>query len=79
MTLGNFKVKSYISDWGTNLTQLRKDLEMAREIRLFFEDSPTTICFPNNYDTEDPYIAGKSIELVEIKPTSFVTTSSSSV
>ena len=65
LTFGNFKVKSYISDWGTNLTQLRKDLEMAREIRLFF------ICFPNNYDTEDPYIAGKSIELVEIKPNEF--------
>ena len=79
LTLGEVSLTSYISDWSTDLTQLRKDLEMAREIRLFFEDSPTTICFPNNYDTEDPYIAGKSIELVEIKPTSFVTTSSSSV
>lgn len=71
ITLGQFKLKSYISDWGTNLTQLRKDLEMAREIRLFFEDSPTIISFPDSYDGENPYVVGNKISVVKITANEF--------
>lgn len=71
LTLGGISLKSYVSDWTTVLTQLRKDLEMAREIRLFFEDSPTIISFPNNYDKEEPCIYGRKKELVEITPNEF--------
>lgn len=71
ITLGHFKLHSYVSDWGTNLTQLRKDLEMSREIRLFFEDSPTIISFPDSYDDEDPYVVGNKMGVVKITANEF--------
>lgn len=69
LTLGGITLKSYVSDWTTDLTQLRKDLEMAKTIKLFFEDSPTTISFPNCFDGGIPDRCKK--ELVEITPNEF--------
>ena len=69
LTLGEVTLTSYISDWSTDLTQLRKDLEMGKTIRLYFEDSPTTIFFPNSSDEDVP--CRKETELVEITSNEF--------
>ena len=69
LTLGEVSLTSYISDWSTDLTQLRKDLEMGKTIRLYFEDSPTTISFPNSSDEDVP--CRKEKEVVEITSNEF--------
>lgn len=69
LTLGEVSLTSYISDWSTDLTQLRKDLEMGKTIRLYFEDSPTTIFFPNSSDEDVP--CRKEKEVVEITSNEF--------
>lgn len=69
LTLGEVSLTSYISDWTTDLTQLRKDLEMGKTIRLYFEDSPTTISFPNSSDEDVP--CRKEKEVVEITSNEF--------
>ena len=69
LTLGDVSLTSYISDWTTDLTQLRKDLEMDKTIRLYFEDSPTTISFPNSSDEDVP--CRKEKEVVEITSNEF--------
>ena len=69
LTLGDVSLTSYISDWTTDLTQLRKDLEMGKTIRLYFEDSPTTISFPNSSDEDVP--CSKEKEVVEITSNEF--------
>lgn len=69
LALGEGSLTSYISDWTTDLTQLRKDLEMGKTIRLYFEDSPTTISFPNSPDEDVP--CSKEKEVMEITANEF--------
>lgn len=70
--LGEHHITSCISDWSSNLSLLRHQLEACQNIKLLCEDSPTTISFPGNCDLFDNPRVGNSTAVTEILPNEFV-------